>query len=74
MERVKDLPKDWQSKPHNQGVRLIAPASEVTKDFVDGALKQLFAVGTFQGEPVSMATNHLDFKLVQPPTMAVVKV
>lgn len=73
MERVKDLPQDWQSKPHNQGVRLIAPASEVAQNFGHGALKQLFAVGTFQGEPVSRATN-LDFKLVQPPTTAVVRV
>jgi hypothetical protein len=43
------------------------------QDEVYGELTTLFEVGTFQGEPVRIATN-LDLSIVQAPTMEVLKV
>lgn len=67
------LPKLLRTLQQQDQVRVRYQAWLNAQDEVYGELTTFFEVGTFQGEPVRIATN-LDLNIVQPPTMEVLKV
>jgi len=67
------LPELLQTLQQQGRVRVRYQAWLNAQDEVYGELTTLFEVGTFQDEPVRIATN-LDLNIIQAPTMEVVRV